>query len=85
MGVNTDSDADDYRAKLESFGVSWTNAWEGNELCQKFGVTSFPTIAILDEQGRVAVMDARGAALEPAVEGVLAALKRRQAERKEAQ
>jgi protein-disulfide isomerase-like protein with CxxC motif len=83
--VNTDSDADDYREKLESFGVSWTNAWQGMELCQEFGVNSFPTIAVLDETGRVAVMDARGASLEKAVERVLADLKARQAEGDEAQ
>jgi protein-disulfide isomerase-like protein with CxxC motif len=85
VGVNTDDDADDYREKLESFGVSWVNAWQGSELCQKFGVNSFPTIAVLDEDGRVAVMDARGAGLETAVERVLADLKQRQAERDEAQ
>ena len=85
MGVNTDDDADEYREQLESFGISWTNAWQGMEICQRFGVNAFPTIAILDETGRVAAMDARGPQLEEVVERVLGELRERRGEPDEAQ
>jgi hypothetical protein len=76
--VNTDDDAEDYKKKIKSFGVSWIDAWGGMDICREFGVSSFPTIAILDETGRVAAMNARGAALERAVESTLRAMRARQ-------
>ncbi len=80
--MNTDRDADEYREKIESFGISWINAWDGNSICEKFGVRSFPTILVLDEDGRVAAMNVRGGQLENVVERVLAEMKERREEGK---
>lgn len=78
VGVNTDDDPDEYREKLEEFGVTWINAWQGMPICTRFGVQGFPTMAVLDETGRVAVMDPRGEELEKAVQRVLDAKKARE-------
>ncbi len=77
MGVNTDDDEQEYRQKLDEFEVTWTNAWEGGDICKKYGVRSFPKLVILDHEGIVRAADTRGERMAVEVEKLLAEMKKK--------
>jgi hypothetical protein len=78
VGVNTDDDKDDYRAKLDEYGVTWRSAWQGSTrgpIPTSWGVDSYPTIFVLDAQHVLRYVNARGEALGQAVDTLLAELR----------
>ena len=77
IGIDTDPDKDAYRAKAKELGVSWRNSWQGSTagvLPRAWGITSFPTIFVLDGKGVIRYTGVRGAALDQAVDTLLAEL-----------
>ena len=77
VGVNTDEDKDEYRKNITEFGVTWKSAWQGGgrgPIPRTWGVTGYPTIFVLDAKGVIRYRDARGEALDRAVETLLAEL-----------
>jgi len=84
VGVNTDDDKDDYRAKLGEYGVTWRSAWQGSTrgpIPTLWGVDSYPTIFVLDAQHVLRYVNARGEALGRAVDTLLAELREAEAPR----
>jgi hypothetical protein len=82
LGVNTDDAKDEYRAKVADYGVSWRSAWQGSTQGPwptQWGIDSYPTIFILDEDHVIRAMDARGEELGRVVDGLLAEMKTKQA------
>jgi thiol-disulfide isomerase/thioredoxin len=71
LGVSLDED----RGALETFvkreGMDWPQLFEGkswrSEIAQRYGVTAIPRTVLLDRQGVIRRVDARGEALEQAV------------------
>ena len=63
LGINTDSDADDYRKQCEEMGVTWTNIFNGSTdggIPEAYGVQGYPTSYLLDAEGRIRYKDLRG-------------------------
>ncbi|MEQ1892733.1 MAG: hypothetical protein ABL998_09345 [Planctomycetota bacterium] len=82
LGVNTDDDKDEYRAKLVDHGVTWRSSWQGSTggpWPTQWGVNAYPTIFILDEDHVIRAMDARGEDLGKVVDDLLAKRKAKQA------
>ena len=78
LGVNTDDDKDEYRAKVADHGVTWRSSWQGSTTGPwptQWGVNSYPTIFILDENHVIRAMDARGEDLGKVVDGLLGEMK----------
>ena len=76
FGVNTDDDADEYRAKAVEHGVTWPDVFAGStdgEIPRRWGVTGYPTMYVLDRQGVIRSISPRGQELERVVDGLLAA------------
>ena len=74
IGVNTDSDKDNYRKLAASHGVTWRSSWQGGTrgpLVQEWGVRSFPTIYVLDHKGVIRFKGVRGKAMDDAVDQLL--------------
>ncbi len=70
VGVNTDGDKDEYRKKLADYGVTWRSAWQGSTsgpIPTQWGINSYPTIFVLDEDHVIRHVDARGPELERVV------------------
>ena len=75
VGVNTDDDKDVYRKKLAEHGVTWRSAWQGGTdgpIPTRWGVNSYPTIFVLDEEHVIRALDARGEELGRVVDELLA-------------
>lgn len=53
IGINTDTDPDEYKTKAEDAGVTWRNTLGsgGHALAAVFGVQAFPTVILIDKNG----------------------------------
>jgi hypothetical protein len=78
LGINSDGPADELRPRLESEGIAWRQAVDGSTegpLAKAWNVSGWPTIYILDAEGRIRYRDLRDQAMEDAVMTLLAELK----------
>ena len=74
LGINTGDDEKSFRRGTEEYEVTWTCTWQGegrNPIAELFQVKGYPTIFVLDGEGRIRFKDLRGAALERAVQALL--------------
>jgi hypothetical protein len=74
IGINTDPDKAEYKKQIASNGITWRSAWDGSTrgpLCTKWGVSSFPTIYVLDAKGTIRHIGLRGEDLEQAVNALI--------------
>jgi len=79
IGVNTDKDQDEYKKQAELQGVTWRSSWQGSTggpWCKDWGVTSFPTIYVLDAKGVIRFKDLRDDELEKAAAKLIAELEK---------
>lgn len=77
LGINTDSDREEYRRKAEARGLTWPNAWIGSThdgLVREWAVDAFPTIFVLDADHVIRHVGLRGEALDETVRELLAEL-----------
>lgn len=78
LGINSDGPADEVRKMLVSEGISWRQAIDedtSGPLATAWNVSSWPTIYILDAEGRIRYRDLRDQPMEDAVMKLLAELK----------
>jgi hypothetical protein len=83
IGINTDGDKEQYRKQAQASGVTWRSAWDGSTrgpLCTAWGITSFPTIYVLDARGTIRHIGLRGTGLEDAVMALIREAKASQGE-----
>ena len=70
IGINSDGDAAKVKKILGDNDITWRQAIEGSTggpLARAWRVHSWPTIYVLDAQGRIRYQDLRGPPLEDAV------------------
>jgi thiol-disulfide isomerase/thioredoxin len=53
IGMNTDRDDADAKFVVEKMGLNYTTLKIEHELVEKYGVRGFPTMVIIDQQGKV--------------------------------
>ena len=56
LGVNTDSDKEDYRRQVETNKINWRSAWTGgkdNPISRQFKIEGYPTVFLLDGSGKI--------------------------------
>jgi hypothetical protein len=80
IGINSDEDLEKLRPKLEKENISWRSFWNGAKgtagpISTAWGVSSWPTIYVLDETGTIRFINVREKALDEAVDALLAELK----------
>lgn len=59
LGINTDSDKDEYNKKAKEYKVTWRSAWEGSKsgpISTKWGIEGFPTLYLIDHKGVIQKM-----------------------------
>jgi len=78
LGINTDEKKEDYRKQAKEQNVTWRSVWDGSTkgpLCTTWGVSSFPTVYVLDARGVIRYIGVRNERMSEAVETLLAELK----------
>jgi hypothetical protein len=80
IGVNSDGNLDKLRPRLAEENITWRSFWNGPEgtggpISTAWRVSGWPTIYVLDAEGRIRFKNARGEALGQAVDQLLAEMK----------
>lgn len=74
VGVNGDPDREPLLAFQKKTGINWRSFFQDGgqgPISRQFQVVGWPTIFVLDGEGRIRVINVRGARLEKAVESLL--------------
>lgn len=77
IGVNSDRDLDALKPVLEEQNITWRSFWNGPEgtggpISKKWNVSGWPTIYIIDAEGKIRYKNERGDSLDRALETLLA-------------
>ncbi len=74
VSVSTDANVETLKKSIDSGEITWRCWWDGGTdgpITTRWGVSSFPTIYVLDPGGVIRFKDARGEALDEAVSALL--------------
>jgi hypothetical protein len=81
IGVNSDKDLEGLQDVLVEENITWRSFWNGPEgtggpISTLWNVHGWPTIYILDHEGRIRFKGPRGEAMDKAVDQLLAEMKK---------
>lgn len=75
VGINSDNEKR-YRERRPEMGVTWRSFFDGGStggpIASQWGVTGWPTIYVLDGEGKIRYQGVRGEAMDRAVDTLLA-------------
>ena len=78
VGINSDSE-ERYRKERPEMGVTWPSFFDGGStrgpIATGWGIRGWPTIYVLDAEGRIRFKDVRDEAMEAAVDELLRELR----------
>jgi hypothetical protein len=81
IGVNSDKDLESLRPRLKEENITWRSFWNGLEgtggpISKTWNVRGWPTIYLVDHEGRIRFKNVRGEKeLDAAIDGLLAEMK----------
>ncbi len=79
IGINSDGDREGLKQTLEEENITWRSFWDGGStqgpISTKWNVSGWPTIYVLDHEGRIRFKGVRGEAMDEAVDQLLAEMK----------
>ena len=80
IGVNSDKDLEALKPALEKERITWRSFWNGPEgtggpISKRWNVSGWPTIYVIDAEGRIRFKNVREKALDAAVDKLLAEAK----------
>ena|ERR1043166_8971349 len=75
LGVNSDDTPENFRRQMKEHDVTWPSFFDGGgtggPIATRWGVTGWPTLYVIDQQGIIRHADADGDFLETAVQALL--------------
>jgi hypothetical protein len=73
LSVNTDRDRETLKKAIREGEITWRCWWDGpgRPLCEKWNVSGFPTIYVIDRAGVIRFKNVREKALDEAVGSLL--------------
>lgn len=76
VGIGLDEKKDAAQAFLKKLSIPWINLWESrkngvSKVMETYGVNAIPTLFLLDKEGKVITIEARGLLLGKALEQLL--------------
>jgi len=76
IGVNSDVDLDALQPVLRRERITWRSFWNGREgtsgpIAKRWNVTAWPTIYVIDAEGRIRFKNLRGTALDRAIDALI--------------
>ena len=77
IGVNSDRDLEQIREVVKEKNITWRSFWNGPQgtggpISTEWGVTGWPTIYVLDAEGKIRYKNVRGAEMDEAITKLLA-------------
>ena len=80
IGINSDKDLEELQDVLVEENITWRSFWNGPEgtggpISTQWNVRGWPTIYILDHEGKIRFKGPRGEAMDEAVDQLLAEMK----------
>ena len=79
IGINSDKDREALKKTLVDENISWRSFWNGGStsgpISTRWNVSSWPTIYVIDAEGRIRFKNVRGEAMDAAVDELLAEAK----------
>ena len=83
IGVNSDRDREALKQTLLTENISWRSFWNGGgtsgPISTRWNVASWPTIYVIDAEGKIRFKNVRGEKMDEAVDSLLAELKAKSA------
>jgi hypothetical protein len=75
VGVNSDEDREQLKQVLVDERITWRSFWDGGStdgpISTQWNVSGWPTIYVLDHQGKIRFKNVRGEAMDRAVDQLL--------------
>ncbi len=80
IGINSDKDLEELQDVLVEENITWRSFWNGPDgtggpISTQWNVRGWPTIYILDHEGKIRFKGPRGEAMDEAVDQLLAEMK----------
>ena len=79
IGVNSDKDREALKKTLVDEKITWRSFWNGGStsgpISTRWNVSSWPTIYVIDAEGKIRFKGVRGEKMDAAVDQLLAELK----------
>ena len=75
IGVNSDQDREKLKARLKEENITWRSFYAGNtsgEIPQRWNVTGWPTLYIIDAKGVIRAKNLRGKPMEAKIDELVA-------------
>lgn len=76
IGVNSDSDREQIRKTVKEKDITWRSFWNGGgtsgPISNRWNVSGWPTIYVIDAEGRIRYKNVRGEKLDQALETLIA-------------
>ena len=81
IGVNSDKDLEKLQDVLVEENITWRSFWNGPDgtggpISTRWNVHGWPTIYVLDHEGKIRFKNVRGEAMDKAVDQLLAEMKK---------
>ena len=77
-GINSDRDRDKLKELMEKENITWKSFFDGGgtggPIASAWNVSGWPTIYVLDAEGRIRFKDVRGPELDAAIEELMGEL-----------
>ena len=81
IGVNSDQDRAALKDVLKAENITWRSFWDGGStngpIATRWNVSGWPTIYVLDHEGRIRFKNVREAELDKAVDALMKELPQR--------
>jgi len=78
IGVNSDPDKDKLRPRLAEENITWRSFWDrdtSGPIATAWNVQGWPTVYVLDHEGKIRYRDVQGEQLDAAIEKLIAEAK----------
>jgi len=80
VAVNCHANEEDFQKGQESLKTDYASIFGGAPIASAWGVSAFPTIYVLDAEGKIRFKDTRGPALDKAIQELLDELEKNASE-----
>lgn len=78
VGINSDRERDKLKERMAEEGINWRSFFDGGgtggPIASKWNVSGWPTIYVIDAEGRLRFKDVRGDELDAAIEELMGEL-----------